>query len=164
MENATSSQIRLAVSEDAEAVAWVLSQAFVEYEALYTPKALAATTPSSEQIRQRLAEGPTWVAFQNAATIGTISAVLKGQGVYVRSMGILPAGRGQGLGQQLLQAVEAFAREQRAAYLFLSTTPFLARAIRLYEQFGFQRNDDGPHDLLGTPLFTMVKPLADLHL
>lgn len=159
MEHASPPPIRLARPEEAEVMAQVLKQAFAEYEALYTPAALAATTPPADLIRQRLNEGPAWVAVQNTAIVGTVSAVLKGQGVYVRSMGILPAGRGHGLGHQLLRAAEAFAREHQADHLFLSTTPFLERAIRLYERFGFQRNDDGPHELFGTPLFTMVKAL-----
>ena len=29
---------------------------------------------------------------------------------------------------------------------------------RLYERFGFQRTSDEPHELFGTPLFTMEKP------
>ncbi len=49
--------------------------------------------------------------------------------------------------------------EQNAERLFLSTTPFLTHAIRLYEHAGFQRNAEGSPDLFGTPLFTMVKPL-----
>jgi hypothetical protein len=41
----------------------------------------------------------------------------------------------------------------------LGTTPFLSRAIRLYENLGFKRSDDGPLDLYGTPLFSMIKSL-----
>ena len=43
--------------------------------------------------------------------------------------------------------------------MFLSTTPFLLAAVRLYEQFGFQPTDAGPRELFGTPLFTMEKRL-----
>jgi hypothetical protein len=43
--------------------------------------------------------------------------------------------------------------------LLLSTTPFLASAIRLYEQYGFVKSDRGPQNLFGTPLFAMEKPL-----
>jgi ribosomal protein S18 acetylase RimI-like enzyme len=45
--------------------------------------------------------------------------------------------------------------------LFLSTTPFLDRAISLYERFGFQRNEEGLRELFGTPLFTMEKFVPD---
>jgi len=41
--------------------------------------------------------------------------------------------------------------------MLLSTTPFLDDAIRLYQRFGFERIREGPHDLAGTPLFTMEK-------
>jgi len=63
------------------------------------------------------------------------------------------------LGALLLKATEDFALAQGHKRLTLSTTPFLNQAIRLYERYGFQRTADGPHDLHGTPLFTMVKNL-----
>jgi ribosomal protein S18 acetylase RimI-like enzyme len=151
--------IRRATKTDADALAAVLHTAFGEYEALYTPEGFAATTPIGEQIQQRMDEGPVWVALRTNAVIGTISAVLKGRGVYVRGMALLPTARGLGLGQSLLAQVEVFAHEQQAERLFLSTTPFLNRAIRLYKRVGFQRSAEGPHDLFGTPLFTMEKPL-----
>jgi len=72
---------------------------------------------------------------------------------------VLPVARGQGIAMQLLEEVESFAIANQHARLFLSTTPFLTSAIRLYERFGFQRNDKGPDDLFETPLFTMVKQL-----
>jgi hypothetical protein len=45
--------------------------------------------------------------------------------------------------------------------MYLSATPFLLRAIQFYENFGFARSAEGPHDLFGTPLFTMVKNVSD---
>ncbi len=152
-------EIRRAVAADAPAMAEVLAQAFAEYEPLYTPEGLAATTPPTNRIRERLDEAPAWVAIYEEALVGTVGAVVRGDAVYVRSMAVLPAARGLGVGGALLTEVEAFARAAGVTSLFLSTTPFLARAIRLYEQWGFRRSPDGPHDLHGTPLFTMVKPL-----
>ena len=78
-------------------------------------------------------------------------------------MAILPTARGQGIGRVLLEQVERFASESGQRRLFLSTTPFLLRAIRLYEQFGFRRSGEGLQDLFGTPLFTMVKPIGEEH-
>ena len=91
--------------------------------------------------------------------MGTISAIPKSAGLYIRSMAVLPSSRGHGIGQLLLQAVEQFAIAQSFRRMFLSTTPFLAAAIRLYDQFGFQRSNEEPHELFGTSLFTMIKLL-----
>ncbi|HEY0071095.1 MAG TPA: GNAT family N-acetyltransferase [Chloroflexia bacterium] len=152
-------QVRIASPEDARAVASVLAAAFAEYEPAYTPQALAATTPTSEQISFRWHEGPVWVALHNDAIVGTVAAVPKGERLYVRSMAVLPSARGQGIGGLLLRQIESFAAEGGYKTLFLSTTPFLSSAIGLYEHFGFRRTSEGPHDLFGTPLFTMVKNL-----
>src|SRR6185437_7822819 len=133
-------QIRTATASDTASIAAVLHAAFVEYEPRYTAGGFAATTPSAEQINQRLSEGPIWVVLQEGRVVGTISAVPKEQGCYVRGMAIVPAARGQRIGERLLEQVEQFALEQGAERLYLSTTPFLERAIRLYEHYGFQRS------------------------
>ena len=75
----------------------------------------------------------------------------------IRSMSVRPEARGKGVGGRLLEQVEGFARQQGCKRMFLSTTPFLHQAIRLYEQFGFVQTDEDPHALQGTPLFTMEK-------
>lgn len=155
-------QIRRATADDTASIASVLHESFVEYKAFYTAEAFAATTSNSEEIQKRMREGPVWVAVQENMIVGTVSAVLKDRAVYVRGMGILPTTRGQQLGQQLLEQLDAFAASNSCEFLFLSTTPFLTRAIRLYERCGFKRTDEGPHDLFQTPLFTMVKMLVNL--
>jgi len=158
-ENKPITHVRLANITEAPSIQSVLHQAFLEYESFYTPEALSSTTPTAERIRQRWKEGPVWVAVQNNRIIGTVSAVPKSEALYIRSMAVLPSARGQGIGRMLLQAVEGFARARGYSRLFLSTTPFLLRAIQLYEHFGFRRSDDGPNNLFGTSLFTMVKTL-----
>ena len=72
-------------------------------------------------------------------------------------MAVHPRVRGRGIGAQLLEIAEQFARDQRCRDLVLSTTPFLDHAIALYERRGFVRTDEAPHELFGTPLFTMRK-------
>jgi GNAT superfamily N-acetyltransferase len=151
--------VRRAVADEAPIIARVLYQAFVELEAQYTPAAFAATTPTSDQIWERWSDGPVWAAAQGHQLVGTISATPKIEGLYIRSMAVLPSVRGHGIGYRLLQTVEQFAIAQGFQRMFLSTTPFLAGAIRLYERFGFHRSNDAPHELFGTSLFSMVKRL-----
>jgi GNAT superfamily N-acetyltransferase len=151
-------RVRAATRADAEAIAAVLAEAFRAFEPRYTPEAFRATTPPPEVVRARFDEGPAWVA-EGDAVIGTVAAVNGPEGVYVRSMAVLPDAQGRGVGARLLRAVEGYARSAGAERLYLSTTPFLDAAIALYERAGFRRTDDPPHDLFGTPLLTMVKRL-----
>lgn len=152
-------RIRKAAPDDAGRVALVLHESFVEHVSSYTDEAFAATTPASDQIRSRIDEGAVWVALQDDVVVGTVSAAPRGESVYVQSMGVLPAARGQRVGELLLKEAESLALTHGCKRLFLSTTPFLSRAIRLYERCGFRRSGEGPHDLFGTPLFTMEKIL-----
>jgi GNAT superfamily N-acetyltransferase len=118
--------VRRAVTDEAPIIARVLFQAFVEFEVQYTPAAFAATTPMSDQIQERWREGPVWVAALGDQLVGTICAVPKSEGLYIRSMAVLSSHRGHGIGHLLLQAVEQFAIAQGFQRMFLSTTPFLA--------------------------------------
>ncbi|HUS15032.1 MAG TPA: GNAT family N-acetyltransferase [Chloroflexia bacterium] len=137
----------------------MLAAAFAEYAASYTPAALTATTPPAPRICERMEEGPIWVAVTGGRVVGTLGAVLRGPQLYLRGMAVLPGVRGHGVGAALLRVGEAYARAHGAECLRLSTTPFLAGAIRLYQAAGFEWSPEGPADLAGTPLRTMIKRL-----
>src|SRR5260370_37405288 len=106
----------------------------------------------------RMSEGPVWVAIHEEEIVGAVSVVAKAESLYIGGMAVLPSARGARIGSLLLTHIEEFARREGFSRLFLSPAPFLDRAIRLYERFGFQRTSDEPHELFGTPLFTMEKP------
>ena len=158
MDQHSNLQIRLAARADLSQVAHLLRAAFSEYRRSYTDAGFAATTPTVEQLATRMDEGPIWVAEEDGVLLGTVSVVSRGEELYIRGMAVLPEARGRRLGESLLKQVEDFAQSHKR--LTLSTTPFLFHAIRLYERFGFTRTAHGPHDLFGTPLFTMVKDLG----
>ncbi len=150
-------RIRLATTEDASSISSVLQESFVEYKPLYTEEGYAATALAPEQVQDRIAEGPIWVAVRNDIVVGTASAVPKADGVYVRGMDILPSARGMRIEEMLLNQIESYAAERGFKRLYLSTTPFLDRAIKLYGRYGFRRSSEGPDNLHGTPLFSMEK-------
>jgi GNAT superfamily N-acetyltransferase len=131
----------------------------MEFEPLYTPEAFAATISSPEQIRLRLTEGPIWVALRDDVVVGAVSVAPNGDALYIRSMAVDPVARGSGIGWALMMRIEEHATERGFMRLYLSATPFLIGAIRLYEKCGFVSSEDGPDNLFGTPLFTMEKKL-----
>lgn len=153
-----SMNVRLATPADAQQIAAVLRAAFDEFASQYTPVAYQVTTPPAEEIIGRFTEGPIWVAENSAAVVATVSAVLRSDELYVRSMAVLPIARGRGVATRLLEAVEAFAIDRRCSRITLMTTPFLTSAIHLYERAGFERCGL-PSQLHGTRLFCMVKLL-----
>jgi len=153
-------RVRRAGRSDATGIASVLRAAFAEYESLYTRAAFAATTPATDEIARRLGEGPTWIALLHRTVVGTVSAVPRGEALYVRSMAVVPEVRGRGVGRLLLEQVERYADERGFRCLDLSTTPFLTSAIALYERAGFSRSDGEPRQLCGTPLLNMRKALV----
>ena len=145
--------------EDAAAIARVLLAAFAEYEPLYTAEGFRATVLSENEVTTRMKEGPVWVAMLDQDLVATVSVIVRDDSFYVRGMAVEPSARGHRIGELLLRHVESYAASERVRRLFLSTTPFLHRAIKLYEKFGFHRTGEGPQDLHGTPLFTMEKAL-----
>lgn len=153
--------LRGAEAADAAAIARLLERSFARHRHDYTDAGWAATVPGDDGVLMRLREGPIWVAERDAEVVGTVSAVERSPGVYLRGMAVLPAARGAGVGARLVHRVTAWARARRQRIVWLSTTPFLHAAIRLYEREGFSRAALGPDDLAGVPLFAMMLRLDD---
>ena len=153
-------RVRRARPSEAGIAASLLEAAFVEFTELYTPAALAATTPGAGEIRRRMAQGPTWLAFLRDDPVGTVSAFSTAKGLYIRSMAVHPRARGHGAGVALLKAAERFGRARKRSIAFLRTTPFLGAAIALYRRAGYTVRPDVTGDLHGTPLLEMEKRLS----
>jgi len=151
--------VRLATIDEAPAIANVLHQTFAEFEPLYTPGGFTATSLDTEHVLTRWNDGPVWVAVLDSAIVGTVAAMPREGGLYVRSMAVLPSARGLGVGKLLMEELERYAITGRYPRMFLNTTHFFLAAIHLYENCGFERTGDS-NDLHGTPLLVMEKRLA----
>ena len=104
-----------------------------------------------------------WVVispFATAAALYTIAAVPDGATLYLRSMAVVPAARGSGVGDVILNRATEWAFPTGFDRLTLDTTPFLAAARRLYTRHGFVVVDQAVRDLHGTPLITMTQDLG----
>ena len=151
--------IELAQKEDCAVISNVLFEAFKEFKNQYTKRAFEHTVASPLQLESRIAEGQVWVARLESGIVGSIGGLIISDDYHIRGMAVLPSARGQKVGLSLLKEVESFAKKNDCTNLSLSTTPYLKSAITLYENYGFQITNDPPHDLHGTPLFTMKKKL-----
>jgi ribosomal protein S18 acetylase RimI-like enzyme len=147
--------VRLAEVADARRVAAILYESFIGYRELYTDKAFKATTLGVPQITERIKDKKMWVAFYNDVMSATVSLVPADGVMHIKSVAVIPATRGKGVGWELMMHAEKEAYKRQIHSLLLTTTPFLFEAIRLYERFGFKSY--GYDDLHGTPLIKMKK-------
>jgi GNAT superfamily N-acetyltransferase len=153
-------EIRAALEKDADAISVILSDSFAEYETSFSNAAFQASTPDRDEILNRLGEGPAWVAISGGIVVGTISAVPRGSVMLLRDLAVTPAARGHAIGKMLLVHAARYAYHHKFRRLSMQAAPFLTRALREVEQFGFRRIDEGACNYDGTtPVYTMTKPL-----
>jgi N-acetylglutamate synthase-like GNAT family acetyltransferase len=160
----TNVNTRLAEATDAEAIAAVLRAAFGVYRENYTPEAFEAVTPNAEKILTRFAEGPQWVAEIDGNVVGTASLKTDPEGLYLRSMAVMPSVQGKGVGHVLLQAVNEYADASGHERIFLHTTYFVPGAGEMYAKNGFRWvRDTAPEEWLGVPGLEMERKIEKQH-
>ena len=160
----TNVQVRLAEATDAEAIARVLREAFGVYRDNYTPEAFEAVTPDAEKILTRFDEGPQWVAEIDGNVVGTASLRTDPEGLYLRSMAVMPNLHGKGVGHVLLKAVNEFADRSEHDRVLLHTTYFVPGAGEMYAKHGFRWvRDTAPEEWMGVPGLEMERVIEKQH-
>lgn len=153
--------IRLADEADAKDVSKILLEAFDVYRRFYTDEAFAYVTPKSTEVEGRFAEGPIWLAEIDGKAVGTVSMTTEPEGLYMRSMAVLPEAQGRGVGHKLLEAVDEWAAGTDQERIFLYTTYFVPGAKEMYEKHGFERvRDTTADEWYGTPGLEMDKRIV----
>ena len=130
-------EIRRASLGDEHTISSLILEAFSPFRNDYTPDAFEYTAATAERVRDRFAEGPIWLAYVGGEAVGTVSGLPENERFYIRSMAIKPSVQRSGIGQRLIDTLEAFARESGFRKLYLYTTFVLLGAKRLYEKNGF---------------------------
>jgi putative acetyltransferase len=78
-----------------------------------------------------------YVARRNGAALGCVALVNNGDYGEVKRLFVVPEGRGSGLSKQLMDHLEAAAKQAGLARVLLETGDQLTAAVRLYEQRGY---------------------------
>lgn len=138
--------------DDKETVRRVLVESYQQYESDYPNLKVwneyledITTSVDNPQVDKIL------VARSNHDIIGTVQLFLSSENAYerpeleifspiIRLLAVHPDARGLGVAQKLLKASIDYAREKGAANLYLHSSDPMHKAIRLYEWFGFKRD------------------------
>ena len=152
--------VRLAVNEDSPVISSVLLGSFGQHREHYTPEAYMIVTPPPEEIGRRFSEGPQWVAELDGTVVGTVGVTHEAEGLYIRSLGVMPEAQGKGVASSLLDAIDEYALSTDTERIFLYTTYFVPAAVKLYEKHGFKWvRDTTAEEWYGTPGLEMDKIL-----
>lgn len=128
-------------ADDAELTSWLRTP---EELYIFTGPRLSFPLDSAQLDEIRADDTITpFTAEADGAVVGHIELVSTGEAsARIARVLVDPARQGQGLGEQLLRAVIAEARERGIRMLTLRVIPTNARAIALYEKLGFVRTGD----------------------
>ncbi|MEH7082553.1 GNAT family N-acetyltransferase [Neobacillus drentensis] len=140
------------VEEEKEAVRRLLVESYQQYEHEYTNPnqwedylANIKASVDNPDVKKIL------IAKNNVNILGTLQLFESSEKAYqkpelqifspiIRLLAVHPQARGRGVAQELLKAGLQFAKSQGANKLYLHTGDKMQKAIRLYEWFGFKRD------------------------
>jgi GNAT superfamily N-acetyltransferase len=152
-------RIERATLDDAGGILGCLRAAFAAYRTQYTPAAYEDTVMTVESVRHRLETMTVLVARNDQnRIIGTVGAAAHGTEGHIRGMAVVPSFQGDGVADQLLEAIESELNAAGCSRVKLDTTAPLARAIRFYERHGYVRSDVVA-DFFGMSLYEYRKAL-----
>lgn len=132
-------------------------QALIRLLDMYARDPMGGGEPLPLDTQQRLCEdlsalkgAVSWLAFKEGQPVGLLNA-LPGYSTFkarpllnVHDIAVDPAHRGQGVGQALLQAMEAHARTAGCCKVTLEVLSGNTQAQRAYEKFGFEQYSLSP--------------------
>ena len=116
----------------------------------YARDPMGGGTPLPDEVKARLCDGlaaqpgaVSFLAWLGSVPVGLLNG-FEGYSTFkarpllnVHDLAVLPAWRGRGIGQALLGAAQAHARERGCCKLTLEVLSGNQRALRSYAQFGF---------------------------
>lgn len=100
---------------------------------------IAAHEPiGAAPLREYIADGRCWIATDNDNAVGYVIAdIVDGCG-HVEQLSVVPSHQGRGFGRSLIDAVDAWARQQGLSGLTLTTFNDVPFNRPLYEHLGFR--------------------------
>jgi ribosomal protein S18 acetylase RimI-like enzyme len=86
--------------------------------------------------------GGSLVAVDGTEDVGLCMLAVRGQDAWIGGVGVVAGRRGEGIGEQLMRAIETSARDRRVTRIWLEVLVQNEPAIKLYEKLGYSHVRD----------------------
>jgi len=131
--------IREATDADAAEISSLYREVWQDYADKFPLELLQSRTPPPEGIIDWMREGVYFVADIDDGIIGVVGCISMHGTCQLTHLAVAKNHRKRGVGKSLVERVVSFAKEKRAAKVWLDTVPFLDIAISLYKKYGFKK-------------------------
>jgi predicted N-acetyltransferase YhbS len=150
---------RIATEKDIEAVVQLINQAFlVEQFFIERDRTNAAT------VRTLMEKGMFLLAEEDSELVGCVYAELRIDHGYFGMLSVEPSRQGEGIGSQLVQAVEKYFRDAGCKFSDLKIVDVRTELHAMYKQWGYVETgtdvyDDPTPTKIPVHFINMSKPL-----
>lgn len=155
-------------SDDVSAVTGVLHRAYAGLASLGFR--YHASWQDDATTLQRLRRGVAWIALREARIVGTATLYVppnvrgcdwydRGDVAYFGQFAVEPDLQGEGIGRQLLEAIEAETRRRGIPHLALDTAAGATRLIETYRRHGFVQVGTADWSITNYQSIVMNKPM-----
>jgi GNAT superfamily N-acetyltransferase len=131
-------EVTVAGESDASGISELYRKVWAPYRDQFPKDLMDNRMPSPDDILATMKTKTYFVVRDADNIIGVARATLEHGACLLDRMVVLPEYRGKGVGKALTQAIIDFARREKAAKVWLDTSPKLAEAVALYESMGFR--------------------------
>ena len=151
-------KIRLfqATEQHAPQLLHIVHAAFEEYRGVLDPPS-GVHAETLQDIRHKLETGGALMALSDGEPAGCVFYQPEAAHVYLGRLAVLPRYRRQGIGNALIQHVEALARELRVPRVQLGVRVALPGLRAHYEKLGYRLVRYGTHEGYEEPTYAILE-------
>ncbi|MGX9116598.1 GNAT family N-acetyltransferase [Mesorhizobium sp. BHbsci] len=138
----------------------LIMRAFASMDGLIDPPS-SAHRLTVENLRDKARQETGFAALKDGRIVGCVFVLERANDFYVGKLAVEPGFQGQGIGRQLMQAVEDFARNRGKPAIVLQTRIELTGNHAVFARLGFRETESTAHKGYDRPTsITMRKVIS----
>lgn len=153
-------EIQSASDADAAAIAEILHQAFREYDGMLNPPS-GVHKESADTVRAKMQTGHWLLAYSNGRAVGCVWCEPRDGFMYLGRLAVLPAQRGRGIGNALIDSVETRAKNAGFTRIRLGVRISLTEMRAAYERRGYVFVETHTHEGFSEPTYVTLEKQLD---